>query len=394
MSKYDLNGDLFNEGVHHDALLCFSFAERYLTQVPEIYAKGDYAYLKGPRGVDPEPYEIYKVLGHGQYKLARNGKSDRKVYRAKDLLDERLKKISERPKKISERVKKRAEFRMALREERKTREEQVKGGEERLKAREEQMKADKEQVKGRAERIKAVEPRGTDSQSLKIHVYGSLDSEISRGGLDTRFRRTRSEDGLKMAFASIGLAYEAQIRRTKSKHSSMMPFRRTRSEDGLKMPFRRSRSEDGPRDLAGDTTIATEPGTKIDWIDSLRSKLSVGRVFSQLLRQSLATESRRWSFKSPLSAFGSGERLLEGGKTRVRWQCVCGHKMYDDFIELRPGAAADLEKWLNHSMRNHAVNRADTSSQDYTLKSSTSSSAGASDNNRKQGPTYLCSLYH
>ncbi len=56
-----------------------------------------------------------------------------------------------------------------------------------------------------------------------------------------------------------------------------------------------------------------------------------------------------------LSIFGLVERPLEAGKTRVRWRCGCRRNMYDDFTEVRPGAAADLEKWLNKSMRNHAA---------------------------------------
>ena len=157
------------------------------------------------------------------------------------------------------------------------------------------------------------------------------------------------------------------------------------SVDGLEMPFTKTKTEDGLQDLAEDTTVATGSGTKHDWIDSLLSKLSVRRVLSQLLRQSPPTGTRRWSFKSTLSALGLGECLLEGGKTRVRWRCVCGRKMYDDFIELRPGAAADLEKWLNHSIRNHTVNHASNPSQDCTLRSSDASSAGVSGQRQTAG---------
>ena len=168
----------------------------------------------------------------------------------------------------------------------------------------------------------------------------------------------------------------------KSVLAAREPFSKIKAEDGVQdlapEPFSKIKSEDSLQDLAEDTTIATGPRTKHDWTDSLLSKLSVRGVFSQLLRQPPPTGTRRWSFNSPLSPFGLGKCLLEGGKTRVRWRCVCGRKMYDDFIELRPGAAADLEKWLNHSIRNHAVNRASNPSQDYTLRSSTSSSAGAS----------------
>jgi len=42
-------------------------------QYPEIYKPGDRVYLKGVRGVDPNPYKIYKCVGDGQYELSRYG---------------------------------------------------------------------------------------------------------------------------------------------------------------------------------------------------------------------------------------------------------------------------------------------------------------------------------
>ncbi|KAH6700531.1 hypothetical protein BKA61DRAFT_620717 [Leptodontidium sp. MPI-SDFR-AT-0119] len=45
------------------------------------------------------------------------------------------------------------------------------------------------------------------------------------------------------------------------------------------------------------------------------------------------------------------QRLLEPripkAQTRVRWKCKCGKSLYDDFIEIRPGAARSLEASLN-----------------------------------------------
>ncbi|KAL8977291.1 MAG: hypothetical protein Q9205_006874 [Flavoplaca limonia] len=41
------------------------------------------------------------------------------------------------------------------------------------------------------------------------------------------------------------------------------------------------------------------------------------------------------------------EAFIPPGKTRIRWTCRCGKSLYDDFEELRPGAARDLEIALN-----------------------------------------------
>ncbi|CAF9917795.1 MAG: hypothetical protein ALECFALPRED_000369 [Alectoria fallacina] len=51
----------------------------------ELYKEKDKVYVKEARGTDPKPFKIYKVLGDGQYKLSRDGKSDGKVYRQEDL---------------------------------------------------------------------------------------------------------------------------------------------------------------------------------------------------------------------------------------------------------------------------------------------------------------------
>ena len=50
---------------------------------------------------------------------------------------------------------------------------------------------------------------------------------------------------------------------------------------------------------------------------------------------------------------------VEEGKVRVRWTCSCGEPMYDDFEERRPGAARELEAYLNR--RTHASGNTPTS---------------------------------
>ncbi|KAL9629480.1 MAG: hypothetical protein Q9164_006864 [Protoblastenia rupestris] len=53
------------------------------------------------------------------------------------------------------------------------------------------------------------------------------------------------------------------------------------------------------------------------------------------------------------------EPPLDRGKIRVRWTCKCGRRLWDDFQELRPGAAEDLRKKLDYhemmSTRLHQV---------------------------------------
>ncbi|KAL8646218.1 MAG: hypothetical protein Q9210_006262, partial [Variospora velana] len=47
----------------------------------------------------------------------------------------------------------------------------------------------------------------------------------------------------------------------------------------------------------------------------------------------------------------SPEATPAAGKTRIWWTCACGSRLYDDFVELRPGAAHELRTSL------HSLNR-------------------------------------
>ena len=44
------------------------------TDYPERYRVGDEVFLKGSRGIDPNPYKIHEVYGSGQYEVSRDGK--------------------------------------------------------------------------------------------------------------------------------------------------------------------------------------------------------------------------------------------------------------------------------------------------------------------------------
>ena len=55
------------------------------------------------------------------------------------------------------------------------------------------------------------------------------------------------------------------------------------------------------------------------------------------------------------------EQPVERGKARVKWTCSCGAQLHDDFIERRPGAARELERYLNRPRTMTAGNGTPTS---------------------------------
>ena len=435
MSRYFRDHNFDKARVRADALLNLSFTEHCVTQVPSLYKVGDGVLLVGPRGVDPDPYRIYRVLGDGRYKLSRHGELNGKNHRAEDLREDPGHGDGRQSREVV-RPAKRENSRVYTSPNLKPKDS---GRDVGLVAStgHQSGSLSVQGLDGTIQKdIMKWEP-GLPGLSYRFHVTGDDDrspetrsrEELSEFEPDTHYKRIdnhgasmdvieeRRKAGEEQAKAieeaakareelakargeerrkareERAIAFEVETnshKRSDSNGSLVKPLKMEREEvdpnvfygeisvGGLKMPFSKTQSEDGLRDLAGDTTGATGPETKHDWTESLLSKLTVRGVFSQLLHQSPPTGTRRWSFKSPLSAFGLGECSLEGGKTRVRWRCVCGRKMYDDFSELRPGAAADLEMWLNNSMRSHAANRASNPSQDYTLRSSNASSAGVS----------------
>lgn len=60
----------------------------FWNQYAVLYRVDQQVYLKGARGVDPNPYKIHQVLGDGNYELSRNGECDHKVYLEENLQTE------------------------------------------------------------------------------------------------------------------------------------------------------------------------------------------------------------------------------------------------------------------------------------------------------------------
>ena len=111
-------------------------------------------------------------------------------------------------------------------------------------------------------------------------------------------------------------------------------------------------------------------------------------VRKETLGKSKSTKDRFWDYMDPSSFRSIYEKSrskwseymeppLEDNKTRIRWTCHCGKRLWDDFIELRPGAAKDLQNELNFHARASAKTASSLDAQD-----STSNTAQSSDTTR------------
>ncbi|KAL8988419.1 MAG: hypothetical protein Q9177_002509 [Variospora cf. flavescens] len=84
--------------------------------------------------------------------------------------------------------------------------------------------------------------------------------------------------------------------------------------------------------------------------------IRTGKQYVTQLR-SLITRSVS-EFANPISP----EATLAADKTRIRWTCPCGSRLYDDFVELRPGAANELRTSLHSPNRQRPTGQQPTSS--------------------------------
>ena len=69
------------------------------------------------------------------------------------------------------------------------------------------------------------------------------------------------------------------------------------------------------------------------------------------------------------------EPLLEDNKTRIRWTCQCGERLWDDFIELRPGAANALQYELDFHARASAKTASNLDAPESTANTAPNSDA-------------------
>lgn len=107
-------------------------------------------------------------------------------------------------------------------------------------------------------------------------------------------------------------------------------------------------------------------------------------VRKETLGKSKSTKDRFWDYIGPGSFKNIYEKIrskwseymeppLEDNKTRIRWTCHCGERLWDDFIELRQGAAKDLQNELNFHARASAKTASNLDAQDSTSNTAQSS---------------------
>ena len=294
------------------------------------YKPGDNVIIKGSQYSNPKSFIIAQVYGDGQYKLAQNSGHkffDDRVYLERDLV------------LFSN-------------------------------------------FENENQNYDVVQPL-TRTESIRSRSRGVAEQQRGRGSLQNSVQKVQkktveSEPGLSYKIANDDGPSAESTGEDSDEFEPSTYHKRTNVHKLSEAPSSEILIGVDAQDFVEDTALATGHGTKLTETGSVLSRFFARGAFGRLCFLPSLSGARGWNSKSLLSLPLLEERPLEKGKTRVRWRCVCGRKMYDDFIELRPGAAAEFEKWLKYSIRNHAHTDASNPSQDATSRASTSSSAAVS----------------
>ena len=359
--------------------------------------------LRTVKDIDPRPYRIHKVLNDGQYHLSRDGRSDGRVYGEEDL--QTVSGYQEPRNKVRNPL---AKLSTGASLEKADKDHTTVGSEDAVVKRNIQDSFERfSTVAGPSTKPIKQEAsefdHGIAHEKSELHGSKSPIGEIKMEDVDEEQAEniqlaTGKAEGLSDTSVSLPRLDYGQVRDSPSAEDDQLATRKAKRLDDTGTSVSELDDSTGASfsEFDDDDVLKEVRATNDQPVTGNAKELDTGASFSglddddvleevsaqddQLVQQQSREEAKTQNLRSVLSRFGLGERPLVDGKKRVRWRCGCGRKCYDDFTELRSGAAAELEKWLNDSMRKHTGSSASNSQQSATLTSAVSPNAGSSGN--------------
>ncbi|KAI7171818.1 hypothetical protein KC316_g10981, partial [Hortaea werneckii] len=124
-------------------------------------------------------------------------------------------------------------------------------------------------------------------------------------------------------------------------------FRRDRAQQKTSLPVLKTTFHPVTKDPSPILASAVEAPTADPWImyaSPHKSNMSTMKKMASALWAVLTRviEILQWI----QSHYGPPQPVTQD-RSRVKWTCSCGEELFDDFVELRPGAARELEAYLN-----------------------------------------------
>ncbi|KAI7159319.1 6-phosphogluconate dehydrogenase C-terminal domain-like protein [Hortaea werneckii] len=189
------------------------------------------------------------------------------------------------------------------------------------------------------------------SRALAAEILGSGHSRVEAFSRDLLTAENSYEQVAENDQHADILQSPSQTGKTTDDQSSFLQaggqFRRDRAQQKTSLPVLKTTFHPVTKDPSPILASAFETPTADPWITYAsphKSNMSTIKKMTSALWTVLTRviEILQWVQRH----YGPPQPVAQD-RARVKWTCSCGEELFDDFVELRPGAARELEAYLN-----------------------------------------------
>lgn len=189
------------------------------------------------------------------------------------------------------------------------------------------------------------------SRALAAEILGSGHSRVEAFSRDLLAAENSYEQAADNDQHEDPLQNRSQTGETTYDQSSFLQagaqFRRDRTQQKTSLPVLKTTFHPVTKDPSPTLASAFETPTADPWImyasphkPDVSTMNNIASALWAVLTQII--EILQWV----QSHYGPPQPVAQD-RSRVKWTCSCGEELFDDFVELRPGAARELEAYLN-----------------------------------------------
>ncbi|GAB1725995.1 hypothetical protein NU195Hw_g5428t1 [Hortaea werneckii] len=124
-------------------------------------------------------------------------------------------------------------------------------------------------------------------------------------------------------------------------------FRRDRAQQRTSLPVLKTTFHPATKDPSPIVASAIETPTADPWITYASPHKSDMSTINNIASVPWALLTRIIETLQWIQSHYGPPQPVAQNRSRVKWTCSCGEELFDDFVELRPGAARELEAYLN-----------------------------------------------
>ncbi|RMY97122.1 hypothetical protein D0864_04905 [Hortaea werneckii] len=124
-------------------------------------------------------------------------------------------------------------------------------------------------------------------------------------------------------------------------------FRRDRAQQRTSLPVLKTTFHPVTKDPSPIVASAIETPTADPWMTYASPHKSDMSTINNIASVPWAVLTRIIKILQWIQSHYGPPQPVAQDRSRVKWTCSCGEELFDDFVELRPGAARELEAYLN-----------------------------------------------